>query len=123
LIAFADFGNVTFTDCVAATAESSEGVDTATVMDIENTAGEVLTDTSLISDSSFEVSYTTSSTSASGSGTGTSGSGSGNGGGKGRGKGFGNSDAAGGFGSSRLGNIEGFGSVKRWLLNVWTFKE
>ncbi|PMD18859.1 hypothetical protein NA56DRAFT_680570 [Hyaloscypha hepaticicola] len=58
LIAFADFGNVTFTDCVAATAESSEGVSTATIMDIENTSNQVLTDKNLISDSSFQVSYT-----------------------------------------------------------------
>ena len=91
LIAFADFGNVTFTDCVAATAESSEGVSTATIMDIENTSNQVLTDTNVISDSSFQVSYTSSSTSASTSssaGTGTS-SGAGNRSGRGGGRGGG----------------------------------
>lgn len=78
---------------VAATAESSEGVSTATTMDIENTTNQVLTDTNVISDSSFQVSYTSSSTSASASssaGTGTSsgaGNRSGRGGGRGGGKG------------------------------------
>ncbi|KAF8861794.1 hypothetical protein BDZ45DRAFT_703286 [Acephala macrosclerotiorum] len=56
LIAFADFGSVTFTECVAATSSSSEGVDSAQVMDIENTDDEVLTSVTKISDSSFEVS-------------------------------------------------------------------
>lgn len=53
LIAFADFGNVTFTDCVAATSESSEGVSAATILDIENTSDEVLTDTSVVDASKF----------------------------------------------------------------------
>lgn len=69
LVPFADFGNVTFTNCVASTSASSEGVSSATVMDIENSSDQVLTDTTLISDSSFEVSYTASSTSASTSST------------------------------------------------------
>ncbi|KUJ06940.1 uncharacterized protein LY89DRAFT_712271 [Mollisia scopiformis] len=55
LIAFADFGNVTFTECVASTSSSSEGVTDAQVMDIENSDDEVLTSVTLISDSSFEM--------------------------------------------------------------------
>lgn len=121
LIAFANFGNVTFTDCIAATSESSEGVSSATIMDIENTSNEVLTDVTLISDSSFEVAYTTSTTTTSGSGTGTntgssstsssspssSGGNGGGPGGNGRGKGNGNSDSVSGSGF-------GFG-FKRWV--------
>lgn len=103
LIAFADFGNVTFTDCVASTSESSEGVDSATIMDIQNTSNEVLTDVTVISDSSFGVSYTSSG--ASSTTTGTSGSGSSGGNGGGNGGGFGNSN----------GNGFGFGSFKRSL--------
>jgi hypothetical protein len=105
LIAFADFGNVTFTDCIAATSDSSEGVSTAAIMDIENTSDEVLTDTSVVDASSFTVSYTSSSTSATTSGTNGSGTGpetgkgKGNRGGKGGGHngGRGNSVAAGAF--------------------------
>jgi hypothetical protein len=121
LIAFANFGNVTFTDCVASTSESSEGVSSATIMDIENTSNEVLTDVTLISDSSFKVAYTTSTaTTSSGSGTGTSsgssssssssagGSGSGSGkGGNGGGKGKGNGAFSTGFG------------FRRWVNNKW----
>jgi len=112
LIAFADFGNVTFTDCVAATSESSEGVSTATIMDIENTSDEVLTDTNVISDSSFMVSYTSSSSSARTSGTSGTGTGpgSGNGGGNG-GKGGGHN---GGNGNSAAAGA--FGIFKRWMM-------
>ena len=93
LIAFADFGNITFTDCVAATSESSEGVNSATMMDIENTDNEVLTDVTVISDSSFDVSYISSASSS--TTTRTSGSNSGNSNGYGSGSGgFGNSQTA-----------------------------
>jgi hypothetical protein len=101
LIAFADFGNVTFTDCVASTSLSSEGVTDATMMDIENTNDEVLTAVTLISDSSFEVSYTASASASttttangasgsasSGAGPGSGGMGGRNGGGSGN-RGFG----------------------------------
>jgi hypothetical protein len=115
LIAFADFGNVTFTDCVAATAESSEGVSTATIMDIENTSKVVLTDTNVIGDSSFQVSYTSSSTSASTSsaaGNGTS-SGAGNGRGRGGGRGGGKGHM-GGKGNGAAATDLGF--FRRWML-------
>lgn len=126
LVAFADFGNITFTECVAATSESSEGVSSAIVMDIEDTSNEVLTAVTLISDSSFEVAYTASTASTAtgnGSGTGTSSSssssssspsisGSGPGSGSGSGtpggngvKGKGKSESTGGF---------GFG-FRRWI--------
>jgi len=58
LVAFANFGHITFSNCVAATAKSREGVSSYTVLDIEDDAGAVLTDVKLISDSSFEVDYT-----------------------------------------------------------------
>jgi hypothetical protein len=109
LIAFANFGNVTFTDCVAATAESSEGVSTATIMDIENTSNEVLIDTNVISDSSFQVSYTSTS-SAAGSGT-SSGAGNGRGRGGGRGGGKGHTGRKGNGAASA-----GLGFFKRWML-------
>ena len=113
LIAFANFGNVTFTDCVAATSESSEGVSTATIMDIENTSNEVLTDTNVISDSSFMVSYTSSSSSATTSGTSGTGTGPGNGNGGGNGgKGVGGHN--GGMGNS--GAAGAFGIFKRWMM-------
>jgi hypothetical protein len=112
LIAFADFGNVTFTDCVAATSESSEGVDSATIMDIENTDNEVLTDVTLINDSSFEVSYTSSGSSS--TTTGSSGRGS-SGGGFGSGSDSGNGGQGGEFGNSQTGQSGngGFGQFKR----------
>lgn len=117
LIAFADFGNVTFTECVASTSESSEGVDSAQVMDIENTDDEVLTAVTLISDSSFEVTYTSSSTGSttssgsSSSSSGTSGFGNGNSG-TGGGKGFGESTVStSGAGASG----KGFPMLKRFL--------
>jgi hypothetical protein len=115
LIAFADFGNVTFTNCIAATSESSEGVSTATIMDIENTSNEVLTDTNVISDSSFMVSYTSSSSSATTSGTS-------GGTGTGTGSGFGNGEGNGGRGgghSGRKGNgaaAGAFGIFRRWMM-------
>lgn len=121
LIAFADFGNVTFTDCVASTSASSEGVSSATVMDIESTSNEVLTDVSLISDSSFEVAYTgTASTTTTGTTTGSSSSSSssadagvggkgGNGGGKGNGNGNGN-------GNGKADSVSGSGfRFRRWI--------
>lgn len=120
LIAFADFGNITFTDCVASTSSSSEGVTDATVMDIENTDNEVLTDVTLISDTSFEVSYTSSASasttssasSSSGSGSSGSGFGSGSGGnGGGNGGGFGNDQAA--------GNDNGFGFERAVATVLW----
>lgn len=94
LIAFAAFGDLPFTECVASTSESSEGVSSAQIIEIENTDDEVLTSVTLISDSSFEISYssnwsgsTTSSgiTSSNSSDTGTAENGTGS---MGSGKGF-----------------------------------
>jgi hypothetical protein len=116
LIAFADFGNITFTDCVAATSESSEGVNSATMMDIENTNNEVLTDVTTISDSSFKVSYTSSTSSS--TGTGANGSNSGSSGGYGSGSSGYGGGQGGGFGNSQTaenGN-GGPGSFRRHLL-------
>jgi hypothetical protein len=113
LIAFADFGKVTFANCVATTSESSEGVSTAVIMEIENTGGEVLTDTSVVDDSSFIVSYTSSSRSATPSGTNGSGTDSGTGNGKGNrgGKGGGHN---GGRGNSVAAGA--FGFFRRWMI-------
>lgn len=99
LIALADFGNVTFADCVAVTYESSEGVDSATLVKMESRDKQGLTDVTLISDSSFEVVYIPSSSSSmtyrtSGSGRKRSGSDS-DGYGHRKGGGFDNSQAAG----------------------------
>jgi Peptidase A4 family len=110
LVAFANFGNVTFTNCVASTSASSEGVRSATVMDIENSSDQVLTDTTLISDSSFKVSYTSSSTSASTSSVTSGTAGSGNGG-KGGGKGGGHNGGAG-----KADAAGGFGFFRRWMM-------
>lgn len=115
LIAFADFGNMTFTNCVAATVESSEGVSRATIMNIENTSDEVLTDTNFISDSSFQVSYTSSSTSTTTSGTTGGGTRSGNGGANGgvnRGGKGGGHDSGKGNGAV----AGGFGFFRRWMM-------
>jgi hypothetical protein len=113
LIAFADFGKVTFTDCVAATSQSSKGVSAATIMDIENTSDEVLTDTSVVDASSFTVSYTSSSTSATTSGTKGSGTGSGTG------KGKGNRGGKGGGHNGDRGNTVAAGAFeffRRWMI-------
>jgi hypothetical protein len=113
LIAFADFGNVTFTDCVAATSQSSKGVSEATIMDIENTSDEVLTDTSVVDASSFTVSYTSSSTSATTSGTNGSGTGSGTGNGKGN-----RGGKWGGHNGDRGNNVAAgaFEFFRRWMI-------
>ncbi|PQE06679.1 aspergillopepsin-2 precursor protein [Rutstroemia sp. NJR-2017a BBW] len=57
LVALADFGTVTFTDCSAATSETSEGVSDATVIDIESDEGKVLTSVTLESSSEIVVTY------------------------------------------------------------------
>ncbi|RDW75908.1 hypothetical protein BP5796_06729 [Coleophoma crateriformis] len=98
LVALANFGNVTFTDCIAATSQSSEGVSSATIMDIEDTSGNVLTNVALISDSSFSVAYeasTSTSSSSSSSSSGSSSSGSAPGGSSGFGSGSGSSGKSG----------------------------
>lgn len=121
LISFADFGNVTFTDCVAYTYSSSEGVTDATVMDIENTDNVVLTDVTLISDTSFEVSYTSSaSASTTSSASSTSGSGSA-GGDDGLGRGGNDGRNGGGFGSDQgAGNGNGgFGFKRAVATALW----
>ncbi|KAG9229820.1 peptidase A4 family-domain-containing protein [Amylocarpus encephaloides] len=60
LVAFANFGNVTFADCIAKISRSSEGVWSAGIMDIKDD-NTILTDVNTISDSSFGVEYTGSS--------------------------------------------------------------
>lgn len=113
LIAFADFGKVTFANCVAATSESLEGVSTAVIMEIENTGGEVLTDTSVVDDSSFIVSYTSRSRSATPSGTNGSGTDSGTGNGKGN-----RGEKGGGHNGSRGNSVAAgaFGFFRRWMM-------
>jgi hypothetical protein len=130
LVAFANFGNVTFTECVASTSESSEGVSSATMMDIENTSNEILTDVTLISDSSFQVSYTASTaTTGSGSGTGTgtgtgtssssssTSSSSAGGNGKGNGGGKGGNGNGGGKGNSFGASGNAGPGWRRWVDN------
>jgi hypothetical protein len=111
LVAFADFGTVKFTGCVAKTSESSEGIESAGIMAIENTDMEILTEVSVASDSEFAVTYTAASASATSSATtpsATDGSGSSPG-------------SASGGGSGRQGeNGKGsgngpFGSFRRWI--------
>ncbi|KAF4628582.1 hypothetical protein G7Y89_g9574 [Cudoniella acicularis] len=114
LVAFANFRNVTFSNCVAATSSSSEGVSSATIMDIENTSDQVLTSVTSISDSSFKVAYTAASTTSSSSGSSISGTaGSGTGTGTGNRSGFEN---GGGEGSGKGAfSLIGF---KRWALSL-----
>jgi hypothetical protein len=80
LVAFADFGNVTFVNCEASTAKSSAGVDSATMMDIQNSEGIVMTSVDVMSGSQFKVSYVSSTSTSAGSGSGHGGN---NGNGKG----------------------------------------
>lgn len=110
LIAFADFENITFTECAASTCESSEGVSSAQIMEIDNNDDEVLTSVTLISDSSFEVSYTSgSSGSSTSSGSSSSSSDTAS---TGSGKGFGESAAS----TSDAGvSGKGFMALKRFL--------
>ena len=56
-VAFANFGTVTFTGCVAKTASSTLSVSGATVIEIENSSGQVITDVSIPSSSSVKVTY------------------------------------------------------------------
>ncbi|KAI9731216.1 MAG: hypothetical protein M1834_005409 [Cirrosporium novae-zelandiae] len=61
LVAFADFGTVTFTGCVATDADSSTfGLDDAEVIEIVSTSGRsttILTDVEIISDTELQVTY------------------------------------------------------------------
>ena len=57
LVALVDFGNATFADCKASTASSHVGVADATMLAILDRSGELVTNVTLVSDSSFETSY------------------------------------------------------------------
>ena len=57
LVALADFGTVDFTECVAETVEESIGLDSATVLDLQDTAGTILTSVSILSNSEVTVLY------------------------------------------------------------------
>ncbi|PSS07190.1 hypothetical protein M430DRAFT_110881 [Amorphotheca resinae ATCC 22711] len=57
-VAFADFGTVLFTDCVASTGSTSEGTSGATILDIEDSDGNILTDTTIPSSSEVKIVYT-----------------------------------------------------------------
>ncbi|KAL3425072.1 peptidase A4 family protein [Phlyctema vagabunda] len=56
LVPFANFGTVTFSNAVASTASSSEGPGSATILDIESSAGKVLTDVT-VGSSTVTVTY------------------------------------------------------------------
>ena len=77
MVAFVDFDKITFEDCVAATSESSVGVDSATLVAMENSDKKVLTSVNRFSDSSFEVVYDDSGSSSGSSSGGSSGGSSG----------------------------------------------
>ncbi|OCL13515.1 putative aspergillopepsin-2 precursor, partial [Glonium stellatum] len=55
-VPIADFGTVTFTDCVATTSSQSVGLNGATVIEIEQN-GQVVTDVTIESSSSVEIQY------------------------------------------------------------------
>jgi hypothetical protein len=58
LVPFADFGTVVFSNCVAGASDgSSSGTDGATIIEIEDTNGNVLTDVSTPSSSEVQVVY------------------------------------------------------------------
>ena len=57
LVNFADFNTITFTNAVASTASEDVGTSGATIIEIESSSGEILTDVSIPSDSSVVVSY------------------------------------------------------------------
>ncbi|TVY54049.1 Aspergillopepsin-2, partial [Lachnellula suecica] len=73
LIAFADFGDVTFVNCVASTSSSSEGITDATIMDLDNSSGEIFTSVSVLSSSALYVAYNVSGDTSSDSGSGMKG--------------------------------------------------
>lgn len=75
LIAFADFGNMTFVNCVASTSSSSEGLTDAIIMDLDNSSGEIFTSVDLVSSSSLLVTYNISGTTADDDGSGGDGMG------------------------------------------------
>lgn len=56
-VAFANFGTVTFTDCVAKTSSETLGVSGATLIDIKTSSGSILTDASIPSSSEVQVVY------------------------------------------------------------------
>jgi hypothetical protein len=56
-VAFANFGTVTFTDCVAKTSSETIGVSGATIIDIKTSSGSILTDASIPSSSEVQVVY------------------------------------------------------------------
>lgn len=58
LVSFADFGTVTFSNCVASTGSESLGTDGATIIEIEDSNGNVLTDVSIPSSSEVTITYT-----------------------------------------------------------------
>lgn len=57
LVSFADFGTVVFSNCVASTSSESLGTDGATIIEIQDSNGNVLTDVSLPSSSEVQVVY------------------------------------------------------------------
>jgi hypothetical protein len=57
LVSFADFGTVVFSNCVASTGSESVGTDGATIIEIEDSNGNVLTDVSIPSSSEVQVVY------------------------------------------------------------------
>ncbi|KAM3067233.1 hypothetical protein ACMFMG_005401 [Clarireedia jacksonii] len=57
LVALADFGTVTFTDCAAVTSETSQGLSDATTIDIQSEEGNVLTSVNIESSSEIVVTY------------------------------------------------------------------
>jgi len=57
LVSLADWGTVTFTDCSATTSSTSEGLDSASVIDIKQ-SGTVYTSVTIVSNTELEVQYT-----------------------------------------------------------------
>ena len=57
MVPFADFGTITFTDCMASTPSETLGVSGATIIEIEGANGQVLTDVSLPTSSEVKVVY------------------------------------------------------------------
>jgi hypothetical protein len=57
LVPLANFGTVDFTHCVASTASEDLGPESATVIEIENSKGVVLTEVGIVSNSALQVVY------------------------------------------------------------------
>ena len=57
LVSFANFGDVTFTNCVAKTSQSTLGLSAATIIEMRNMDGQNETSVSVVSDSSVKVNY------------------------------------------------------------------